>query len=159
MQSTGRIAAVACAAQISCLVGNHHYRQCRMLKAPCNALQRQMRALEQRLHFRCASGKPEPSAAPEDVAAVDDLFQRWLRLAAAILAAACLHHLPRRISSGMRGKVASRKPSGPYFLLFPRLLLSFFGSLTRPKDSGISALMRPLEGLLPLLLQALLPSK
>lgn len=101
MLSTGRIAVVACAAQISCLVSNHQYRHCRLLKAPCNALQRQMRALQQRIHIRSASSKPDASATPEDVAAVDELFQRWLRLAAAILAAACLHLGTSQVSDAL----------------------------------------------------------
>jgi carboxyl-terminal processing protease len=92
MQITGRVAAAACAARISSIALNNPHHRCLFLKAPCNVLRKQIHSIQRRIYITYASPKDDDiSLSPEDLAAANDIFQRCLRLAAAILAAACLH--------------------------------------------------------------------
>jgi C-terminal processing protease CtpA/Prc len=92
MQITGRVAAAACAARITSVTVNNPHHQCRLLKAPCNAFQKQIHEIQRRIYITHASPKDgEVALSPEDLAAANNIFHRCLKLAAAILAAACLH--------------------------------------------------------------------
>lgn len=92
MQITGRVAAAACAARISSITVNSPHHQCRFLKAPCNAFQKQIHAIQHRIYITYVSPKDnDVSLSPEDLAAADDIFHRCLKLVVATLAAACLH--------------------------------------------------------------------
>lgn len=92
MQITGRVAAAACAAQISSFTINNRNHQCRFLKTPCNVLQRQIRSIQRQIYVTYASSKDQDDLlSSEDLTAADDIFRQCLRVAAAILAAACLH--------------------------------------------------------------------
>jgi len=92
MQITGRVAAAACAARISSITVNNPHHQCRFLKAPCNAFQKQIHAIQHRIYITYASLKDDEVALSlEDLDAANHIFHRCLKLAAAIIAAACLH--------------------------------------------------------------------
>ncbi len=92
MQITGRVAAVACAARISSITVNNPHHQCRFLKAPCSVLTRQIHAIQQCIYTQHAFAKDDDVfVSPEDFAAANDILQQSLKLAAALLAAVCLH--------------------------------------------------------------------